>query len=384
MKSSLSFVRLIYLAFAGLLILGQFQRLQLTPAIAVYGHEIVIALLFVVSLFQSNFTKTYVQLYEKGKPLILFIFSLIWSLAINASHLSENYLTPLLYFLRLLLYLSLLPSTIILQKYQIFTKSSEKFLNWIAVGLALGGLIQYLIFPNASSLTLLGWDDHLYRSFGTLFDPNFLGIMLVLGLVSVLTSKFDKPKHKIFMAAILITAMLLTYSRATYAALIAAAIIWGVQSKHFLKIAAGIALGVGILFLLPRRGGEGNRLERMASVSQRIESSQRAIALFKKAPVFGVGFNAYPIYSRQESHYDFVPSHPSSPDNSYLLILATSGIFGFASFLYAITSLVHHYRKDRLVLPSLLAVGTHALFNNTLFYPWVLVWLVLLYFYRKS
>src|SRR3990170_4029419 len=49
-------------------------------------------------------------------------------------------------------------------------------------GLALTvfGLAQYLLVPDLTQLKWLGWDDHFYRLVGTLLDPGFTGVMIIL------------------------------------------------------------------------------------------------------------------------------------------------------------------------------------------------------------
>jgi len=91
------------------------------------------------------------------------------------------------------------------------------------------------------------------------------------------------------------------------------------------------------------------------------------------------GFNNYKAFVSNSVKYDFVPSHPSGPDNSFLLILITTGIIGSTSFLVFTYYLFKTFNKNSVVIPSIIAIAAHSMFNNSLFYPWVLIWIFILF-----
>jgi hypothetical protein len=77
--------------------------------------------------------------------------------------------------------------------------------------------------------------------------------------------------------------------------------------------------------------------------------------------------------------------HPAAPlskaaaglDSSLLFIAATTGVVGLAAFIFLFVSMIRlaQGRFRTIYLASVAAVAVHSLFVNSLFYPWVMVWL---------
>jgi O-antigen ligase len=156
----------------------------------------------------------------------------------------------------------------------------------------------------------------------------------------------------------------------------------GLSTILFLRKRKRIIFIIIIIFiisltLLPRPGGEGVKLERVASFIQRVENWQTAINIWKNYSIFGVGFNNY-RYAQHKLGFliqpDWKITHAGAGvDNSFLFVLVTSGIIGEILFLnFWLRVLVAS--KSRLVVGSLVAVFVHSLFINSLFYPWVMIW----------
>lgn len=349
-----------------LVALGQFQRIEWAGLPAFYIHEVLIALLAVWSI----------KTQKASTPVLAFFGALALSLVVNYAKIGNGFVEAGLYLIRVMLYGSLIASFKKLNSNNDQNKITHMVLSMVIVGLALGGIVQYLVYPDMRYLVEFGWDNHLYRAIGTLFDPNFLGLMMVLGIIFTSQQK----KLALPLTGIIIICLILTYSRASYLSLGVVGIIWAIKTKKWRELAIALMIGVTVLFALPQRGGEGNMLLRSSSVTRRAESNQKAIEVFKKNPLFGIGFNAYKqVVLKSDSK---TTSHPSSPDNSFLLILATSGIIGMGAFLYLVRWVVSQYKDDQVVMLSLIAVAIHSLFNNSLFYPWVMMWLALLFSLR--
>ena len=251
--------------------------------------------------------------------------------------------------------------------------------------MAVFGLIQYFFWPDLTSLKYVGWDPHYYRLAGTFLDPNFTGVILVLTII-LLISKF-KPSFLYYsLFFILYLSLALTYSRASWLAFLG-----GVGSWFWLKWGKrGVKMIIFIIFIifitaiiLPRGpGGEGVRLERVSSVLSRVGSWRQAIVIAKDRPIFGVGFNTY-RYTQKKYGFlgeDWQTSHSGGGvDNSFLFVLTTSGILGLLGLLGLLGKiLLVSFRKSPLVFASMVAVLVHSFFNNTLFYPWVMGWLVII------
>jgi len=261
------------------------------------------------------------------------------------------------------------------------------YLKTIGLSVALFGLVQYFFWPNLTSLEYLNWDDHYFRLVSLLLDPNFTGIILIF---TFLLFYFDRSRwlvNKNIVLAVLLLSIGLTYSRSTFLGLFVAGLAGVIVSKK----AKLFLLIVGFLFLsfsfLPRSpGGEGVKLERTNSIAARFETAKEAVEIFKKKPLLGVGFNTY-RYQRQAGFLrEFSNRAGGGADNSFLFVLATTGVAGFLSFLFlggrALSLSLRG--NEKTIFLSLTALGTHCLFANSLFYPWVMYWLVVLLSSREN
>lgn len=319
-----------------------FGELQRLPGMPVYAHDIILALLLVVN-------RRRLKLF---RPVAWFGLAAVISLIAAAFKMPlSQVVTGSLYLVRFLAY-SLLFNLVI----------KPIYLIWFSSLIAGFGLLQYWLVPDTRFLLSLNWDEHYYRLLSTLFDPNFTGIILVLGLVLVY---FHRPKAW-WLYGLNLTALLLTYSRSSYLALFAAIMAVAIFKKQF-KIILLIFLFLFFLLFLPRPGGEGVKLERLVSVKQRLDNYQLGFELWQKSPVFGLGFNTLRYFrDNQASH------SASGLDSSLIFVLATSGIVGLLAYVNLLRSL---WQKSLLVRVSLVALLVHSLFVNSLFYSFTLIWL---------
>ena len=103
---------------------------------------------------------------------------------------------------------------------------SQRHMRVLISGFVGIGFLQYVLYPNLRYLLYLGWDDHYLRLFGSLLDPNFTGVMLVLMIVVLLCRPDGKKSSRIdyAIASLSFIALLFTYSRSAFIVAIAAAI----------------------------------------------------------------------------------------------------------------------------------------------------------------
>lgn len=251
------------------------------------------------------------------------------------------------------------------------------------------GLVQYAWYPDLRNLAYLGWDPHYERLFGTLLDPNFIGIVLTVTALSLLGWEERGKLLWMKLSGIIVTlaALVLTYSRSSLVALAVGLSVWGILTGRRLAAGIVISLVVAVLFLLPN-GGEGSNLLRTVSSYARLGSAERALALIGEKPFLGHGFNILRFVSIERSWIDesSVPSRSGGGlDTSILFVGATTGIAGMLVFGYLIVSLLRlgarAYANKKLrfagatYISVMLAMVVHSLFINSLFYPWVLVWI---------
>lgn len=282
------------------------------------------------------------------KYFLSFILFSLFSLVVNYK-LTE--IKSILYLVRLLAY-----SFVAVYLFN-FVKNKLLIINYlllISIASAILGWLQYLFLPDVRFLYNFGWDDHLYRMVGTFFDPAFLALILLLGIIIAVYKK----QTKIFF--FLLISLAFTYSRATYLALG----LFLVFKKKYLAIAV---FAITIL-LLPKMLSEGTDFARTVSGYNKLTNYRQTLEIIKKSPVIGVGFNNICLAKENTD----INSHSCfGTDNSILFILATTGVIGMILFL----SFVLRVTSFPILLSSFLIIILHGLFTNSLFYPHIMFWL---------
>lgn len=355
---------LIILFFVSLL-LGQLGGVSLWPGVVVYVHDIILVLLLVFSLKKVRRVKLTV-------PIALFLVSCLLSLVANISRFPlPALLTGSLYLVRWTLYAMLY--VLVLQDY-VYTNIWLNGLYIVGIGFGLLGLMQFLLYPDLRNLMYLGWDPHYYRLFSTLLDPNFMGIILVFTLL--LGFGLLTKKNRVWIIAGQVAAfiaLLLTYSRSSFLALGAAIIVWAIIRKQWEIFCVLIAL-TGIILVLPKIPGDTLKLTRADSSLARVGNWQESLILITKAPFFGYGFDTL----RYVRPVDVVSKAAAGVDSSILFILATTGIVGFAAYVYLLASMIRIGKEFPYYSASISAILVHSLFVNSMFYPWVMIWIWIL------
>jgi len=370
---------------------GQLGRLPIKldefPEVNFYLTDLLVGILGVVGVIRGIGAVRKKKLPVLAKPMLLFLGFTALSLLANIPFWGrKEILVGGLYWLRLAAYfgLYLLINLSNLPDWSNLSNLTDLLLV-CGRAMAVFGLIQYFFWPDLTSLKYIGWDPHYYRLTGTFLDPNFTGIILVLTII-LLISKFKPSFIHYSLFFILYLSLALTYSRASWLAFLGGvgSWFWLKEGKRGIKTIIIIIIIIIITAaVLPRgKGGEGVKLERVSSVFSRVSSWQQALIIAKDKPILGVGFNTY-RYAQKKYGFlaeDWQTSHSGGGvDNSFLFILATSGILGLLGLLGLLGKILFlSFRKSPLVFASLVAILIHSLFNNTFFYPWVMGWLVII------
>lgn len=249
---------------------------------------------------------------------------------------------------------------------------------------AIFGWFQYFIYPDLRILRYFGWDDHLFRLAGTFLDPGFTGEIFVLGFISVLTKYFsEKKKYLIYLSLFLLISIAFTYSRASYISLVIgfSALILFLKNK-LSRIFIMVFVLMGIIFYLPRPSSEGVKLERLHSIYAKLGNYEETVSILRINPLFGIGFNNLCTARIKYLNTDNIRSHSCyGSDSSILLIITTSGFLGFLMFLRLLIEIFKSLDSSfysKAFLASSVAVLMDSLFINSLFYSWVLLWLMIL------
>lgn len=369
------------------LALGDLGRIQFENGIAVSPYDIGVGVLVLIWLTSLRWKKKNIKR-SFLKPILIFTGVGLLSLLINSYRLNlEDFVISFLYLVRWIFYAGI---------YFVVTSFDSRFkkripLIMILVGvvfIVLPGYFQYFLYPDLRNLYYLGWDEHLYRLVSTFLDPNFTASVLSLLLILILTMRLGRVGW--IFAGFTFVALLLTYSRSGYLMLFSgmASLLVLLNKKKYL-LGLFVVLILGLLLLPKNLESEGVKLLRTASFFNRLESTQQAITIIRDNPILGVGFNAYRY---AQYRYGFIKGENwrtthsgAGTDNSFLFVLATTGVIGFISYLYLWWVILEKAYWERssnvislVVLASAAGLAINALFINSLFYPFVMAWMWIL------
>jgi O-antigen ligase len=134
---------------------------------------------------------------------------------------------------------------------------------------------------------------------------------------------------------------------------------------------------------------ENINLFRTVSSEARLETAGNAVKIIQDHPIFGVGFNAYRYaqlrYGFRNSKANIISHADASPDNSFLFIMATSGLVGFAFFILLwLRLLKYNIKNNPFLLSSVIGIFINGLFINSLFYPFIMIWLWIVIAVKES
>jgi hypothetical protein len=278
----------------------------------------------------------------------------------------------LLYWLRFVIYSGLIFTLPIY-----FNSKQLPILLWLlGITVVFTSVVQYLVFPDIRSLQLLEWDPHYYRVVGSLLDPGFTGLILIFFMIRILTHPLPNKIHQYIILTTTYIYFAFTYSRSSFISLLFVSIFISYTKKTWKPFLITLFVLITTIILLPRApDGEGVKLERTSSITARIQNWSNSISIFLKFPVFGSGFNVYRYTQRQfgfNNSPKWLVSHSNAgADSSLLFVAATTGLIGLILYLNYLRSLFHL----RAINYELIAIIVHSVFLNSLFYPYVLLWL---------
>lgn len=337
-----------------------------------------ITILDIAVLFLTLFGLLKLKFRLKNPPFfrsaLFFILIALFSLLLTPLHLTlDAYIISFSYIARLFLYSSF--------AWIIFSLKKDLSKSFIFSGIVIAvlGLLQIIFLPDLRFLANQGWDPHYFRTVSTFLDPNFTGAFLVLTMILLLQLK--KERFSILIFALIYFALLTTFSRSSYLMFLSSGLTFSFlnKSKKYLFLTlilfAFLLLGFktySILVAAPRN------IDRAESASFRFSTWQQGLTLFQKYPVLGIGFNAYRFGINQYNLGDqqFLESHGSSGNDSSLLFVAvTTGIIGLLVYLYFLFSLM---KSSKIITAVILGLIVHSFFSNSLFYPPILVWILII------
>ncbi len=266
---------------------------------------------------------------------------------------------------------------------------------------AIFGIIQAAFLPGFAQLVYpesvlyADWDPQGHRLVSTFLDPNYAGALLTIGLLLYAGRLSSGERVPIWRVAVMLTALLLTLSRSSFAALgvglVVVLLIRGFSTR-MLKV-------VGVLALLatpaiPRLitfAAAFNKLSVDASALQRFVAWSRALRVFADSPIVGVGFNTYGYVGRFYG-FDATGTSAFALDGGLLFIAVMTGIVGLALYVAMLAFVMFRARRvwrdssassqERGVAVGVAAITVamivHSLFVNSLLLPFLMepLWLL--------
>lgn len=301
-----------------------------------------------------------------------------------------QYFTALSYTIRFSNFI-LLGSLIYSGAFQTFNENIAKVLLFSGMGMAILGLLQLIFLPDLKFLSDYGWDPHYFRTVSTFLDPNFLGAYLTLTLIILYQNDLLAKKWNAIFFTLVFLGLMTTFSRGAYLGFGAGFLTLSFLNKSLKLLILTILLSILLLssyIFYQKVVAQVRYIDRTQSAQYRLNSWEQGLSIFEKHPFLGVGFNAYRYALReyQMGNSQFLESHgASSNDSSLLYVLATTGILGFISYLFFLgslfwTSYQKYLSKNEwgiILVAGLVTLFIQSFFSNTLFYPPLLFWLIM-------
>ena len=251
----MAIIQILLTLFLFLLPLGVVLRLEIIPSVYVYPTDLIAGLILIYTIYKFVNSK---KLFSKELfyPLSLFVIVGFISLLIGSRFLTiTQFLSSFAYLLRFVAYASIVFCFRFVPK-DFIKKTNVKL---IIVGLVsvVFGFLQFFYYPNLRNLYYLGWDDHLYRLFGTFLDPNFAGAFLALVFLFLLenciltVSKIENLKRVglYLLTFFTLVSVFLTYSRSAFIMLLVGLTVLLLSHKFYKWTILGVVFVV-ILFSL--------------------------------------------------------------------------------------------------------------------------------------
>lgn len=392
-------LRLVFFFLLAIFPLGQLDRLTFgNGEIALHLNDLVAGCLIGGWLIWHLYKRQKIEFPPLAKPIMAFSLLALFSLLISFPFLGVS-LAAGFYLLRWITYAGLyfflyeafLGGVILKGK-------TLRVLTLMGVIVGMLGIFQYFFYPDLRNLYYLGWDPHYFRVFSTFLDPAFTGLILVLTLILIISYIFQsgwKQERLKWWIILSITSTYigfsLTYARSAFGAFLSAIFILAYLKKSLKFFLIALLIFILTLFILPKQEDRiGSDLTREESSFARIVSWKHSLQIIKDHPLFGVGFNNY---RQDQEKYGFLKNDEATShagagaDSSLLFVWATTGIFGFVTYLWLGWKIINlgltSWRNKKLIyglvlLASCGALFFHSFFVNSLFYPWIMEWIWIL------
>lgn len=370
-------IKKLFIVILFLFTFGEIIRLDFGNGIFIKPLDIGVGLVVFLWLISKFMKRERIKQKYIYIPVLFFAGFGFFSLLINHSNLNINqFFISLMYLIRWVVYAGIF--FVVLDFDKNYKKLTSKLLIIFGSAVVVLGYIQYFFYSNLRNLFYLGWDEHMYRMFSVFLDPNFAGAFFVLFFLFLADIFLKKKSLMIGLLAFLtLGAVFLTFSRSALIMLIVSSGALFVLQKKKIWILLLLLITFVTLAISSRYFNiENINLFRVVSSQARLETAKNAVSIISENSLIGVGFNSYRYAQfrhgfRNESN--MISHADASPDNSFLFVLATTGIVGFILYLFLWFRLIKI--TSILASASVLGVFVSSMFINSLFYPFITLWL---------
>lgn len=352
---------------------GQLLRIPVGRADgALYIYEILVLAVTVILMAHLRFKPFALLQKNRFEHSILLFLAYTWGttlLSLFFFSIEQN-ITAVLYLLRLSMYL-------LFSIYLIYYTFSVRLMPLVfwTIGLSIVltvvfSIIQYAYYPDLRNLFYAGWDPHLYRLFGVFFEPVYAAAVYgVFALYLFFQKRYSRAITYPFIA-ILVIALLATFSRGAYIALAVTTVLYLCTAVRLRWLFVGFAVCIIVVGMLPKPAGEGVNLMRTSTIASRIVDYQQGIELWKSSPVLGIGYNHIRSVKETPMIDKGQPNNAAgSFHSSFLIIMVTTGIIGL--FLY-LNMLVRLGQMGVFEKYAIIFMAVVSLFDNVLLHPFML------------
>lgn len=362
------------------LLMGQLGGIPLRDGVVLYVQDIALFLTILGAALRFGLLRKFWK-FRLIRPIGLFVILGVLSLVVNIARY-PLWVTALgsLYLWRWVAY-ALFYAVVLVSPF-----SLRFWLGWLGgfgIALASIGLVQFVWYPDLRNLWYLGWDPHYYRLFATLLDPNYVGILLVLTIFVLSYLRILYTKWRAWIVVIMSVvgiALLLTFSRSSYLAFLGGIVVSILFLKRWKEGVFFTLFFLIAVVYIPKPGGDTLSLFRRDSTVARIQNWGQTITRIGERPVLGYGFNVVPFIDREEA-LNLPGRKGAGIDSSILFVGVMTGVVGVFGYLWLMAEQVLLAARSKntslkiLVLSSFASICVHSVFVNSLFYPWVMIWM---------
>ncbi|MCR4325070.1 MAG: O-antigen ligase family protein [Candidatus Curtissbacteria bacterium] len=387
----MNIVKLLLILSLASIIPGQLIRIPISEGAAyITLSDIFIFVTVIVFLVHTFLIRKSLKLNPRVfLPVLIFSLVALASTTLAKVNLSQKeVLISLLFLARFILYFFIFIVTS-------NTIAKNKITSWLNIYLIVGlifilaGFLQIIFLPDFTPLVPFGWDPHQRRLASTFLDPNFAGGLIALLFFTATVMYLERAEKLYFlMSLVSFVALVLTFSRSSYLALLAGLLVIGLLKSRNALLIFLIAFSISFFALSPVRARILGAFTLDETSEARIESWKNAVTIFKDNPIFGVGFNSYRF---AQARYNLFPhDNPlgghsgAGSDSSILLVAATTGIIGLVPFICLFFSMFVEFTKSKKAIgligtAALASLVIHSQFVNSLFFPQLMLsyWFIL-------